>query len=58
MGGTCSTHGRNENVYKVLVEKLEAKIQLWVPRHRWENNIKMYFEGISCEDMDWIHLGP
>jgi hypothetical protein len=35
----CSTHGANDNVYRILVGKLEVKRSLG--RHRWEDNIKM-----------------
>jgi len=26
------------------------------PRPRWEDNIKMDFEEVGCEGMDWIDL--
>jgi 3-oxoacyl-ACP reductase-like protein len=25
-----------------------------VPRHRWEDNIKMDFRGKGCDDMNWM----
>jgi hypothetical protein len=27
-----------------------------IPRHRWENDIKMYLKEIGWEDVDQIHL--
>jgi hypothetical protein len=38
-------------VYRVLVEKPEEKRSLGRPRHRWENNIKMDLQEVSCECM-------
>jgi len=26
------------------------------PRHRWEDNIKMYLQEVGCAGMDWIEL--
>jgi hypothetical protein len=26
------------------------------PRHRWEDNIKIYFQEMGCVGMDWIAL--
>jgi hypothetical protein len=43
-------------VYRVLVEKPEGKRSLGRPRCRWENNIKMDFQEVGCEGMDWIDL--
>jgi hypothetical protein len=36
MGGACSTHGRDENAYDILVGKPEGKRPLGSPRNRWE----------------------
>jgi hypothetical protein len=38
------------------VGKPEGKNPLGRPRHRWEDNIKMYLRGIVWGGMDWIHL--
>jgi hypothetical protein len=40
MGGTCSTHGRDEKLIQYFVEKPEEKRPFRTTR-RWENNIKM-----------------
>jgi hypothetical protein len=46
MGGTCSTHGSDKNVYKILVGEPEGKKLHGTPRRRWENNIKMDLRNI------------
>ena len=40
-------------VYSVLVGKPQGKRPLGRPKHRWEDNIKMDFEEVGCEGMDW-----
>jgi len=48
--------GEKRGVYRVLVGKLEGKRPLGRPRHRWEDNIRMYFQEVGCGYMDWIGL--
>jgi hypothetical protein len=43
-------------VYRILVGKPEGKKPLGRPRRRWEDNIKMAFQEVGCEGMDWIDL--
>ena len=43
-------------VYRVLVGKPEGKRALGRPRSRWEDNIKIDFQEVGCEGMDWIEL--
>jgi hypothetical protein len=43
-------------MYRVLVGKPEGKIPLERPRHRRENNIKMYLQEIGCGGKDLIEL--
>jgi len=38
------------------VGKPEGKISLWIPRRRWEDNIKMDLQEVGCGGMDWIDL--
>jgi len=38
------------------VVKPEGKRPLERPRHRWEDNIKMYLQEVGCGYMDWIKL--
>ena len=40
----------------MLVGKPEGKRPLGRPRRRWEDNIKMDFQEVGCEGMDWIEL--
>jgi hypothetical protein len=44
--------GKNRNIYWALVGEPEQR-PLGRPRHKWEDNIKMYFKEMECE---WIHL--
>jgi hypothetical protein len=44
------------NAYKILVGKPEGKTSLGIPRHRWEDNIRMDLREIRWEGVDWIHL--
>jgi hypothetical protein len=43
------------NAY-IFVVKPEEKIPLGRPRHRWEDNIRIYVGEIGCEVVDRIHL--
>ena len=56
MVGAYSTYGGQESVYRVFIGKPEEKRPLGRPRHRWEDNIKMDFQGVGCGGMDWIDL--
>ena len=56
MGGACSTNGEVRAVYRFLVGKSEGKRSLGRPRHRWEDNIKMYLQEVGCGGMEWIEL--
>jgi hypothetical protein len=54
MGGACGTHGRGEKCMQVLVRKLDRKIPLVSPRHKWKDNINMVLK--QNEGVDWIRL--
>ena len=56
MGGACSRDGERRGVYRTLVGKPEGKRPLGRPRRRREYNIKMDFQEVGCEGMDWIDL--
>ena len=43
-------------VYRVLVGKSDEKRPLGRPRHRWEDNIKMYLQEVDSGGMEWIEL--
>jgi hypothetical protein len=49
VGGTCSTHGEERGVYRVLVGRPEGKRPLGRPRRRWEGNIKMDLREIGID---------
>jgi len=48
--------GEGIGLYRVLVGKSEGKRPLGRPRRRWYDNIKMDFQEVGCEGMDWIEL--
>jgi len=41
MGRESSTHGRDENEFKILVRKSEGKRPFRRPRYGWKDNIGM-----------------
>jgi hypothetical protein len=47
-------------VYRVLVGKPERKKPLGIPRHRWEDNIKMDLQDVGCgvwTGISWLMIG-
>jgi hypothetical protein len=54
--GCVACMGKRRGIYRVLVRKPEGKRPLVIPRHRWEDNIKMYLKEVGCGGMDWIEL--
>jgi hypothetical protein len=42
--------------YRILVGRPEGWRPLGRPRHRWEDNIKMDFQEVGWEGMDWIDM--
>jgi len=54
--GHVACIGEGRDVYRVLVGKHEGKRPLGRPRRRWEDNIKIYLQGVGCGCMDWIEL--
>jgi hypothetical protein len=52
--------GESRGAYSVLVGKSEGKIPLGRPRHRWEDNIKIYVQEVVCEGWTasvWLRIG-
>jgi hypothetical protein len=47
--------GEVRGAYNILVGRPEGRRPLGRPRHRWEDNIKMYLREIGFGDVDWIH---
>jgi hypothetical protein len=51
LGRAYSTYGGEENAYRILVGKPEG-----IPRHRWEDNIKIDLREIGWGGLDCIDL--
>ena len=45
--GHVARKGDGRGVYRVLVGKPEGKRPLGRPRHRWEDNVKMYLQEVG-----------
>ena len=45
------------NACRILVGKYDTKRSLEIPRHTWENNIKLDLKETGRNNVDWIHLG-
>jgi hypothetical protein len=41
----------------MLMAMPDGRRALWRPRHRWEDEIKMYLGNMVWGVMDWIDLG-
>ena len=54
--GHVARMGERRGAYRVLVGKHEEKRPLGGPRRRWEDNMKMDFQEVGREGMDWIEL--
>jgi hypothetical protein len=52
MDGTCSMHGENRNLCRILVGKPEVKRPLGTPRRRRNDNIKTGLREIGGGGMD------
>jgi hypothetical protein len=48
--------GEDRGVHRVLVGKPERKRPLRRPRHRLEDNIKMYLQEVGGGRGDWMEL--
>jgi hypothetical protein len=48
--------GAKRRACRILVGKPKGRRPLGIPRHRWEDNIKMDFREIAWGGMDWIDL--
>ena len=54
MGRACGAYGGA--VHRVLVGKPEGKRPMGIPRHRWEDNIKMDLQEVGGGFADWMEL--
>jgi hypothetical protein len=48
--------GERRGAYRVLVGKPEGKRPLGRPRHRWEDNIKIYLQKVGFGGVAWTGL--
>jgi len=48
--------GERRNEYKILMEKLLAKLSLGRLKRRWKDNIKMDLMEVRYEDWRWMEL--
>jgi hypothetical protein len=48
--------GRLETYTGFWWGKLKERDHLGRPRHRWEDNIKIYLQEVGCRFVDWIEL--
>jgi hypothetical protein len=55
-GGTCGTHGKEDEMYNILVAKPEGKQPLGRPRRRWEDGIRMDLREIGWGSVECIQL--
>jgi hypothetical protein len=49
-------HGGSRGVYRVLIGRPEGKRPQARPRHKWEDDIKMYLRKIGINGANWICL--
>jgi hypothetical protein len=54
--GHVARMGEVRSAYNILVRRPEGRRPLGRPRHRWEDNIKMYLRERGFGDVDWIYL--
>jgi hypothetical protein len=47
--------GEKGDAYRILVGRLVGRPSLGIPRHRWEDNIKMDLQEVGWV-IDWIEL--
>jgi hypothetical protein len=47
--------GEVRGAYNILVGSPEGRKPPGIPRHRWEDNIKMDLREVGFWDVDWIH---
>jgi hypothetical protein len=57
MGDACTTYWREKRAaYRVLMGKYEGKRTLGKPNHRWEDSIKVGFQKVGWDCVNWIAL--
>jgi hypothetical protein len=53
--GHVARIGEKRGAYRILVGRPDERRPLGIPRHRWEDNIKMDLQELGW-GMDWIEL--
>jgi hypothetical protein len=53
--GHVARVGEKRCAYRILEGRLEGRQPFGIPRHRWEDNIKMDLQNVGW-GMDWIEL--
>jgi hypothetical protein len=48
--------GERRNTYRILVGQSELRRPLCIPRHRWEDNIKVELKELVLDFVDLNHL--
>jgi hypothetical protein len=58
MGWACGKYGRQGRYigYKGLVGP-EGRIPLGIPKHTWDENVKIHLQEVGFEGMDCIAVG-
>jgi hypothetical protein len=54
--GHVARIGEGKCVYRVLVGRPEGQRPLGIPRHRWQDNIKMDLRELQMDGANWIRL--
>ena len=54
--GRAARMSERRGLYRVLLGKPEGKRPLGIPRHGWEENIKVDLQEVGCGCVDWIEL--
>ena len=54
MDAACSTYGERRGVYRGLMGKSKVRRPLRIPRHRWEDNIKMDLREVGSRGMNGL----
>jgi hypothetical protein len=60
MSGNLACMGEGRGLYSVLVENPDGKRPLWIPRRRWENNVKTIFrvwDVSAWTESSWLRIG-
>jgi hypothetical protein len=54
----CTAHGELIDAQRTVVEKPRGKRRVGERGHRWDQNISIDFDDITCAGPDWSQLAP